>query len=62
MYFNLILLVISIIICTSFCDSLFKIEGKASVPYTASNDWLTEARILIDGGKYLAFFKLVFVK
>ena len=40
-------------------EHLFKIEGKVTVPYTSSADWLTEAKILIDGGQYLAFFKLM---
>ena len=52
-------LILTLSVHITNAESLFKIEGKVSVPYTTSADWLTEAKILIDGGQYLAFFKFI---
>jgi len=35
----------------------FTIEGKVSIPQTLDFDWITQSRILVDGGKYLGFLK-----
>ena len=35
----------------------FTIEGKVSIPQTLNFDWVTQSRILVDGGKYLGFLK-----
>ncbi|KAK2178026.1 hypothetical protein NP493_565g02013 [Ridgeia piscesae] len=38
-------------------DSKFKLEGKVTVPFTSSQDWIATTRILLDGGQFLGFLK-----
>jgi len=35
----------------------FTIEGKVAIPQSLNFDWITQSRILVDGGKYLGFLK-----
>ena len=39
----------------------FKIEGKVIVPFTSTGDkdWLTNTKVLVDGGQHLGFLRLV---
>jgi len=35
----------------------FVIEGKVATPPDTSTDWLTQARVLVDGGRHLGFLR-----
>lgn len=38
-------------------SQFFTVEGKVSIPQLLQMDWVTETRILVDGGKYLGFLR-----
>ncbi len=33
----------------------YKIEGKVTVPFTTDQDWISNTRILVDGGQHIGF-------
>ena len=35
----------------------YRIDGKVSVPFASDTEWITNTRILVDGGEYLGFLK-----
>ena len=37
----------------------FQLEGRVTVPNAADVDWVTNARVLVDGGQYLGILKSV---
>lgn len=37
----------------------YRVEGTVSVPYTNDQSWLTSTRVMVDGGRHLAFLRQV---
>ncbi len=33
----------------------YRIEGKVSVPFTTDQEWITNTRIMVDGGQHIGF-------
>ena len=61
--------ILSFVLCSTITHSLdtddvvsnqkFKIEGKVVIPSNADPSFVTTTRVLVDGGEYLGFLKLV---
>ncbi len=33
----------------------YRIEGKVSVPFTTDQEWITNTKIMVDGGQHIGF-------
>ena len=38
-------------------QATFKIEGKVSIPYAPDSSWISNTRVLVEGGQYLGLIK-----